>query len=76
MSRSRRKTPVTGITKAESEKRDKVLAHRRQRRRVHTALASGVAEVITRRKAGDVWSFAKDGKSRFDPRRWPKLMRT
>jgi len=74
MSRSRRKTPVMGITKAESDKRDKVLAHRRQRRQVRTALASGVAEVITRRKAGDVWSFAKDGKSRFDPTQFPKLM--
>jgi len=47
------------------------LAHRRQRRQVRTALASGVAEVITRRKAGDVWSFAKDGKSRFDPTQFP-----
>jgi hypothetical protein len=76
MSRRRRKTPITGITKSESDTRDKVLAHRCQRRQVRTALASGVAEVITRRKAGDVWSVAKDGKQRFDPRRWPKLMRT
>jgi len=75
MSRSRRHTPIAGVTKSKSDTRDKVLAHRRQRRRVRTALASGVAEVITRRKAGDVWSFAKDGKQRFDPRRWPKLMR-
>ena len=74
MSRSRRKTPVMGITKAESDTRDKVLAHRRQRRQVRTALASGVAEVIARRKAGDVWSVAKDGKSRFDPTQFPKLM--
>jgi hypothetical protein len=29
-----------------------------------------------RRKAGDVRSFAKDGKRRFDPRRWPQLMST
>jgi hypothetical protein len=76
MSRSRRQTPMTGITTSESDTRDQVLAHRRQRRRVRTALASGCVEVATRRKAGDVWSVAKDGKSRFDPRRWPKLMRT
>ena len=74
MSRSRRHTPIAGVTKSKSDTRDKVLAHRRQRRRVRTALASGVAEVITRRKAGDVWSFAKDGKSRFDPTQFPKLM--
>jgi hypothetical protein len=76
MSRSRRHTPITGITKAESDTRDQVLAHRRQRRRVRTALASGCVEVATRRKAGDVWSVATDGQPRVDPRRWPKLMRT
>jgi hypothetical protein len=76
MSRSRRHTPVTGITKSESDKRGKVLAHRRQRRRVRTAMASGNAEIVTRRKAGDVWGFAKDGQQRFDPRRCPQLRRT
>jgi len=75
MSRSRRRTPITGITESESDTRDKVLAHRRPRRRVRTALASGMVEVIMRRKAGDVWSFAKDGKRRFDPRRCPQLGR-
>jgi hypothetical protein len=64
------------ITKAESDTRDKVLAHRRQRRRVCTALARGREDVATRREAGDVWSVAKDGQQRFDPRRWPKLRRT
>lgn len=76
MSRSRRHTPVTGITTSESDTRDKVLAHRRQRRRVRTALASGRVKVVTRRKIGDVWRFAKDGKPRFDPQRRTKLMRT
>jgi hypothetical protein len=76
MSRSRQHTSMTGVTKSTSDTRDKVLAHRRQRRRVRTALASGHVEVVTRRKAGDVWSVAKDGQQRFDPRRWPQLMRT
>jgi hypothetical protein len=76
MSRSRRKTPITGMTTAASDTRGKVLAHRRQRRRVRAALASGQVEVATRRKAGHVWSFAKDGKQRFDPARHPTLMRT
>ena len=49
MSRSRRYIPVTGVTTSESDTRDKVLAHRRQRRWVRTALASDVVEVITRR---------------------------
>jgi hypothetical protein len=76
MSRSRRQTPITGITTSESDTRDQVLAHRRQRRRVRTALASGMVEVIMRRKAGNVWSVATDGQPRFDPRRWPQLRRT
>jgi hypothetical protein len=38
MSRSRRKTPVTGVTTSAGDKRDKILAHRRQRHRVRTAL--------------------------------------
>jgi hypothetical protein len=42
---------------------------------VRPALASGRVEVATRRKPGNVWTFAKDGKQRFDPRRWPQLMR-
>jgi hypothetical protein len=75
MSRSRRHTPITGITKSESDTRDKVLAHRCQRRRVRTALASGREDVATRREAGDVSSVAKDGQQRFDPSCWPKLMR-
>jgi hypothetical protein len=75
MSRSRRKTPITGMTTAASDTRGKVLAHRRQRRRVRTALASGRIDVATRRKAGDIWSFAKDGKRRFDQALHPKLMR-
>lgn len=32
MSRSKRKTPKTGLTTAESEKKDKVFAHRKFRR--------------------------------------------
>jgi hypothetical protein len=76
MSRSRRHTPIMGITKSKSDTRDKVLAHRRDRCRVRTALASGREDVSMRRKVGDVWRFAKDGKQRFDPHRWPKLMRT
>jgi hypothetical protein len=54
MSRSRRHTPITRNTRSKSDTRDKVLAHRRQRRRVRTALASGRVEVATRRKAGEV----------------------
>ena len=81
MSRSRRKTPKLGITTAESEKAEKVAAHRRSR---HTAKS---AVKVTARKDEDgagaereharsgQWQFAKDGKRWIGPgisegRRW------
>jgi hypothetical protein len=68
MSRSRRKTPIVGLTTSPSEKTDKVIAHRRGRHAVKNSI-----EVAAR--AGDDappgepehprsgrWTFAKDGK--------------
>jgi hypothetical protein len=68
MSRSRRKTPIVGLTTSPSEKTDKVIAHRRGRHAVKSSV-----EVAAR--AGDDapsaepehprsgrWTFAKDGK--------------
>jgi len=70
MSRSRRSAPVCGITTARSEKQDKRQANRRLRRKVRTGhLELGLKDV------SDVWSFDKDGKARFDPRKHPQLMR-
>jgi hypothetical protein len=43
---------------------------------VRAALVGGHVAVVTRCKAGDVWSVAKDGQPHFDPRRRLKLMRT
>jgi hypothetical protein len=57
MSRSYRKTPITGITMARSEKTDKRLANRRLRRKVKT----GALE-LRLREVSDIWGFEKDGK--------------
>ena len=63
MSRSKKKTPVTGMTTARSEKDDKRLANRKFRRvtRIDPENAPALREV------SDVWGMAKDGKVRFDP---------
>lgn len=71
MSRSFRKTPVLGRTKATSEKADKVMAHRRERAHVRTALTSAadLEAVQLSDKAhanSNVWDFAKDGKRYYD----------
>ncbi|HST62298.1 MAG TPA: hypothetical protein VLK84_26580 [Longimicrobium sp.] len=76
MSRSRRKTPVAGITTSDSEKQDKRLANRRLRRRVREILPAepdGVLPAL--REVSSVWCFDKDGKMRFDPESHPRLMR-
>ena len=87
MSRSKRKTAIMGITCAVSEKQDKIIAHRRLRRTVHGRLRPyqllklGSDEQDTDpllpdiRESSNVYTFAKDGKQRFDPIAQPEYMR-
>ena len=76
MSRSRLKTPVTGITTAKSEKEDKRRANRRNRRTNRVLLRTkGQEAVKLEKETSNIWSFEKDGKSRFDPLKHPKLLR-
>lgn len=71
MSRSRRKTPITGITTAQSEKSDKRTANRKLRRVTKEILRRGSLEddqiLPEIREVSNVWSFAKDGKRWHDP---------
>jgi hypothetical protein len=64
MSRSYRKTPITGITTATSEKHDKQLANRRLRRVAKQVLKDEPeAQVFPlKREVSDVWTMNKDGK--------------
>lgn len=74
MSRSQRKTPIMGITNAESDKSFKVAEHRRERRAVNVAL--GKSEDLPPTKLfGNPWASEKDGKGIFDPARYPAYMR-
>ena len=76
MSRSRRRTPVCGITTCRSEKSWKQDAHRRLRV-AERAMVDGDPEPRLR-DVSNPWSFGKDGKQRL-PAEWiarnPKLMR-
>lgn len=69
MARSRKKMPFIGVTTAESEKDDKVFAHKRERRAVHIRLnESPVTDILpTTREVSNVWNFAKDGKTIVRP---------
>ena len=73
MSRSRKKTPVCGMTTAKSEKDDKKRWHRKARR-----LRKQSDEVILDKEVSDVWSMAKDGKQYLSKKtldRHPDLVR-
>lgn len=68
MSRSRRKTRITGITCKESEKKDKRIANRKLRRKTKRILNDTPVEDLENeelpdlKEISDVWLFAKDGK--------------
>ena len=72
MSRSYRKTPITGRTTARSERLAKRMAHRRRR----CAERSYVRDVDIR-EVSDVWTMPKDGHKYWgtDDPRWPELAR-
>lgn len=77
MSRSRKKTPISGILKCDSEKQDKRLANR-QDRRVNKAILKATfddTKLKAKRVLSDVWGMGKDGKRAFDPEEFPKSMR-
>lgn len=77
MSRSKRRTPVCGITNARSEKQDKRLYNRRYRRVCKQAIHNDHGrELLPRlREYSNPWAMDKDGKVRFDPDERPDLLR-
>jgi hypothetical protein len=62
MSRSKRRTPIFGMTLAESEKADKRIANRRLRAHERVAFASGREVIPGIRDVSSTWTFAKDGR--------------
>ena len=65
MTRSIRRTPIVGVTTAETDKPFKAREHRRERRAVKVAL--GADEPLPDRRAfGDPWKGDKDGKQFLD----------
>jgi hypothetical protein len=75
MSRSKRKTPVRGMSSSESEKADKQASHRKLRRVARVAVEQGEPVLPLEKELTNTWSMDKDGKRRFDPVAQPRLMR-
>lgn len=61
MSRSFRKTPITGVS-GDSDKDDKVLDHRRARRVARHKICKGDYESAEIYERTDPWDWCKDGK--------------
>jgi hypothetical protein len=74
MSRSRRRTPITGWTTAESEKEDKRRANRAFRAAAKEAIRRSEEPPHHIRCVSEVYSWAKDGKTWLGDRH-PNLMR-
>jgi hypothetical protein len=75
MARSRKKTPTTGITTAESEKADKMAAHRRERRRIRQLLPVEPDILPHTREISSPWLMAKDGKQYLGNQTKPEHLR-
>jgi len=78
MSRSRRKTPIVGIAKSESDKWYKVLWHRINRARLRGLLAHEQYDDADTDTPYNDWNAPKDGKQYLKSEtieRMPELMR-
>jgi hypothetical protein len=77
MARSRKKTPIRGVTLAVSEREDKRDAHRKERRRVRVRLAvEEEPDVLPHpRDVSNPWTRAKEGKIYLGRRPRPKDLR-
>jgi hypothetical protein len=77
MSRSYKHTNISGITTSKSEKQEKRKFNRRFRHIADRKLKNEMEDYIEpdKNEIDDIWSFSKDGKWRFDPKKYPKGMR-
>ena len=75
MGKSFKKHPFTGVTTAKSEKKDKRITNKKVRHKVKQTLnyikneeeiEENIKLYLDKKDVSDVWSFAKDGKSRID----------
>lgn len=73
----RRQAPPGRSALAGSEKQDKGIANRKERRRNRQILSFSLDEplLMTRREAGNPWQMEKVGKAFFDPQKHPEFIR-
>lgn len=76
MSRSRKKNPFCGISLAKSEKSDKQIANRKNRRINKEILKTfDDSKLLSIFETSDKWIMAKDGKQMINPLKNPECIR-
>ena len=77
MSRSKRKTPIHGVTLSNSDKDYKRKANRRLRaaNKAIVRRDGAESELVLVRNVARTWGMAKDGKRYFDAAKYPHMMR-
>ena len=75
MARSYKKTPITGNVGCKSEKKDKSLANRMERRKVKELIDSNEFINPDKKILFNKYDMGKDGKNYFNPGLHPKEMR-
>lgn len=76
MTRSYKKTPVSGWSTSRSEKADKKLWHSRLRAHERDKISTENYDAIPHvHEVSNPWSMDKDGKWRFEPKEYPSLRR-
>lgn len=78
MSRSYKKTPISGFTTAKSEKEDKRFANRLFRRASRNLIKANREPFYKLIEVCNIWDFAKDGRVYYDKeavKRYPKVLR-
>lgn len=76
MSRSRRRTPIAGVTAAPSDKTSKRASSRTLRQAQDRAVVADPESPLPAvHQALDRWQTNKEGKNRFDPKVAPERMR-
>lgn len=77
MSKSKKRTAISGITNARSEKHDKRLYNRRYRRvcKIFVGEVDDGRCFPLLREHSNVWAMDKDGKRWFDAAEFPEEMR-
>ena len=65
MTRSVRKTFIIGSTKKQSEKKDKISNHKRERRAVRQAIDRGDVLMPHYKELSNPWNMSKDGRFYF-----------